>query len=150
MEAWQKVMSAALTAIALGGCATGGVPYKEQADKLAKPNAADGRVFLYRSSMLGAAIQPNVTLNGVVVGSAVPMGVFYVDRPKGTYEVSASTEVEKKATFTLDPGETKYVKLTPTFGILVGRIVPELVDADTARKEMLDLTLIPATGAAKK
>lgn len=108
MKSWQKGLGAALAAIALGGCATGGVPYKEQAEKLAKPEAADGRVFMYRTSMLGAAIQPNVTLNGVVVGSAVPMGVFYVDRPKGTYEVSASTEVEKKATFTLEPGETKY------------------------------------------
>jgi hypothetical protein len=137
-----KLLVAGVVALALAGCATQGAPFKEQEVKLAKPAATDGRIFLFRSSALGFAIQPNVTVNGTVVGTAVPNAVFFVDRPKGTYEIAASTEVEKKLTFTLEAGETKFVRLTPTFGVLVGRIVPELVDAETAKKEMLDLTLI--------
>jgi hypothetical protein len=83
-----------------------------------------------------------VTLNGSVIGSAVPNAAFYADRPKGTYEVTASTEVEKKVSFTLESGEIKYVRLSPTFGIVVARIVPELVSAEEASTALADLTVI--------
>jgi hypothetical protein len=128
--------------IGLAGCATQGVPYKDQEAKLPQLAASDGRVFVYRSSSLGFAVQPTVYLNGAAIGTAVPNAVYFVDRPKGTYEISTSTEVEKKVTFVLDPGEVKYVRLTPTFGLLVGRIVPELVAKDEATKELLDLTFV--------
>jgi len=134
-------LSIAFASIVLGGCATG-TPYKQEAAKLSPPAAGEGRVWMYRDSALGFAIQPDVKLNGVVVGTAVPNAAFYVDRPKGNYEVAASTEVEKKATFTLEAGETKYVRLTPTFGVMVGRIVPELVSAEEAKKALPDLTVV--------
>lgn len=133
--------------LALAGCATQGVPYKEQEAKLPPLAASDGRIFVYRSSSLGFAVQPTVYLNGAAIGTAVPNAVYFVDRPKGTYEITASTEVEKKVTFVLDPAEVKYVRLTPTFGLLVGRIVPELVGKDEAAKELLDLTFITPSAA---
>lgn len=135
-----------IAALALTGCATQGVQYKEQEAKLPQLAASSGRIFIYRSSSLGFAVQPTVYLNGAAIGTAVPNAVYFVDRPKGTYEIAASTEVEKKVTFVLETGEVKYVRLTPTFGVLVGRIVPELVAKDEATKELLDLTLItPST-----
>jgi hypothetical protein len=135
-----------VAALALTGCATQGVPYKEQEAKLPPLATSAGRIFIYRSSSLGFAVQPTVYLNGAAIGTAVPNAVYFVDRPKGTYEIVASTEVEKKVTFVLDTGEIKYVRLTPTFGVLVGRIVPELVAKDEATKELLELTFItPST-----
>lgn len=131
-----------IAALALAGCATQGVPYKEQEAKLPPLAASSGRIFIYRSSSLGLALQPTVYLNGAAIGTAVPKAVYFVDRPKGTYEIAASTEVEKKVTFVLETGEIKYVRLTMNFGVLVGRIVPELVAKDEATKELLDLTLI--------
>jgi len=136
-----------VAAIALAGCATQGVPYKEQEAKLPPLAASAGRIFIYRSSSLGFAVQPTVYLNGAPIGTAVPNAAYFVDRPKGTYEIAASTEVEKKVTFVLDTGEIKYVLLTPTFGVLVGRIVPELVAKDEATKELLELTFITPSPA---
>jgi len=146
MRFQRRTVLVCMATLALVGCATQGVPYKEQEAKLPQLTASGGRIFIYRSSSLGFAVQPSVYLNGVAVGTAVPNAVFFVDRPKGTYEITTSTEVEKKVTFVLDSGEIKYVRLTPTFGLLIGRIVPELVAKDEATKELLDLTLItPST-----
>jgi hypothetical protein len=140
-----RVLAVVLIALGAAGCATQGTPYKQAETTLTPPAAGNGRIWMYRDSALGFAIQPNVTLNGAVVGTAVPNAAFYLDRPKGSYEVAASTEVEKKASFTLEGGEVKYIRLTPTFGVLVGRIVPELVSADEAKKALADLNVITAS-----
>lgn len=144
-----RALAALLIVVGAAGCATQGTPYKQEEAKLTPPAAGNGRIWLYRDSALGFAIQPNVTLNGAVIGSAVPNAAFYVDRPKGTYEVAASTEVEKKASFTLDAGEIKYIRLTPTFGVMVGRIVPELVSAEEAKKALPELTVIAPAQSGK-
>lgn len=144
MKSLFRALFAVLAAAVITGCATQGVPYKDMQAKLTPPAQQQGRIWLYRDSALGFAIQPDVKLNGIVVGSAVPNAAYYVDRPTGTYEVSASTEVEKKAAFSLESGEVKYVRLTPTFGILVGRIVPELVGSEEALKALPELTVISA------
>jgi hypothetical protein len=142
MHALTKILVAIVFAIGVAGCATQGQPFKDQETKVAKLKASEGRIYIYRNSSLGFMVQPSVFVNGAPVGTAVPNAVFFVDRSQGTYEVSASTEVEKKVTFTLVPGEEKYVRLTPAFGLVVGRIVPELVDKETGRTEMMDLSLI--------
>jgi hypothetical protein len=76
------------------------------------------------------------------VGDSKPGGFFFVDLPPGNVEVSTTTEVEKKATFTLERGQTRYVRTSPSFGILVGRIVPELVDTATGESELREMSYI--------
>src|SRR5215470_15137586 len=93
---------------ALAGCATSGPKFTEMTTTTGAPAApGSGRIYFYRTTVLGAAVQPDVRLNGQVVGSAVPRGFFFVDRPAGNYEVTTSTEVERKLTFTLEPGQTR-------------------------------------------
>jgi len=89
-------------------------------------------------------------LNGVVVGESKP-GVFFVDQAAGNKEVSTSTEVEKKLSFTLDPGQTRYVRTVIGLGFFVGRVYPELVDDATGQKEVEDASYIgpPLRQAAK-
>jgi hypothetical protein len=67
----------------------------------------------------------------------------------GLREGAASTEVERKVSFTLESGEIKSVRLTPTCGIVVGRIVPELVSAEEATKALPNLTVIGSARSAK-
>lgn len=138
-----KLLTVAACIALLSACATG-PKYQESAASVPKLRATEGRIYVYRSSGLGGLVQPSVYLNGTEVGSAVPMTVFFVDRTPGSYEVSASTEVEKKVTFSLAQGEQKYVRFTPTFGLIVGRIVPELVDQSTAEAELKELSLVAA------
>jgi len=102
------------------------------------------RIFFYRATALGAAIQPEIRLNGAVVGKAAPHGVFYVDVDPGNMEVVTGSEVEKKLTFQAGPGERRYVRAAVGFGVVVWRVYPELVDEAEAKKEMADLAF---TGA---
>jgi hypothetical protein len=117
-----------LAAVAvLAGCATSGATYTELQAKLAPPPADEGRIFIYRTIILGAAVQPSVKVNGVVVGSAVPHGFMYVDRPAGDYIISTETEVNRTLSLTLAPGQVRYVRLNIGMGFFVGHVWPELV-----------------------
>jgi Protein of unknown function (DUF2846) len=129
-----------LFAFAFSGCATTGAKYSEMKTSLTPQQADLGRIYFYRTANpFGSAIQPSVMLNGENIGSAVPNGFFYVDRPSGNYEVTMSTEVEKKLTFVLDRGQTRYVRMSIGLGLVVGRVIPELVDKDVAESEMQSL-----------
>ena len=123
-------------AVIVAGCATGGQKFKEMSSEMAAPPAGMGRIYFYRTSVFGAAVQPEVKLNGEVVGKAVPQGFFYSDRPPGDYTVTTATEVEKKLTFTLDAGQVRYVRLAISMGVLVGHVYGELVDEPVAVNEM--------------
>lgn len=123
------------------GCATG-PKYPAVASTFASLAADQGRVFIYRSTAMGAAVQPEVKLDGQVIGKAVPMGFFYVDRSLGNYEMMTSTEVDRKLTFTLERGQTRYVRLSISIGFFVGHVYPELVDTDVAQTEIQDCSYI--------
>jgi hypothetical protein len=90
--------------------------------------------------MFGAAIQPDIRLNGQVVGESKPGGFFFVDRPAGSYIAAASTETEKTLSFALDAGETKYVRSTPSLGVMVGRVVLALETPEKAKEELSSLS----------
>lgn len=130
-----------LMALLLFGCATG-AKYSMVASTFPTLAPQKGRIYFYRPSALGAAVQPDIKLNGEKVGSAKPHGFYFVDRDPGNYEVTAATETEKKLTFVLDPGQERYVRLKIQMGVFVGRIVPELVDKPEAEGELKELSYI--------
>ena len=137
MNAWRRYLYLVLAALILGGCATSGQKFSETATTVSTTPAPDmGRIYFYRTMLLGMAVQPEVKVNGEVVGRAVPNGFFYVDRKPGAYEISTTTEVERTLSLTLDKGQTRYVKLSLSIGFVVGHVYPELIDNDVATKEM--------------
>jgi len=109
-----------------------------------------GRIYFYRSSALGAAIKPDILLNGQLVGEMVAHGFFYVDRQPGRYLASAKTEAETTLQIPLEANQTRYVRGYISLGIVVGRPNMELVDANAALQELQDLayTGSSALGAA--
>lgn len=135
-----SILALILPVLLMGGCASSGPKHAEVAEKIPEVAAGLGRIFFYRdSSIMGAVIQPDIRLNGETVGSSTPGGFFFVDRPSGRYIVSTTTEVENKIEFSLEDGQTRYVKTYIGFGLLVGRIYPELVERDQALSIMADL-----------
>ena len=143
-----RIVLVMIAAAVLAGCASG--PKFEVAEKtLPALSPGKARIFFYRPSSLGAAIQPEVRLNGTVVGKAEPNGVFYVDRDPGNMEVVTGSEIDRKLTFTVGPGETRYVKLGVGLGVVVFRIIPELMSAEQAKAHMADLAFVGPSGAAK-
>ena len=139
----------------LGGCASG-PKYSEVSKSIAPIPAGDGRLYFFRSSsMIGAGVQPDIRVDGQVVGSSKPGGFFYVDEPAGSHTAATSTEVEKSTTFTLAAGETKYLRTAISAGLLVGHVDVTIEDPQKAQAEIETLSLSggapasPARAAAK-
>lgn len=131
----------------LGGCAASGPTHQSMEASLPALKADHGRVYFYRpAGMLGAAVQPAIRLDGVVVGESTPNGYFYVDTRAGGHEAATSTGVANKLPFMLDKGETKYIRTRIQRSLIVGHVLPELVGADEARKEIANASF---TGAAR-
>ncbi|MCD9231045.1 DUF2846 domain-containing protein [Ralstonia pseudosolanacearum] len=129
--------------VTMAGCASG-PPYREMATSIPTLAPQNGRLYFFRSSsMIGAAVQPDIKLNGETVGESKPGGFFYVDRPAGHYTVSTATETEKTLSLALDAGETKYVRTAVSVGLAVGRVVPTLADPATAQTAIEGLSYAP-------
>ncbi len=137
------------TVVFLSACATG-PKLSEMKSSIPTLKAGEGRIYFYRSSsMMGAAIQPSISLNGQEVGTSKPGGFFFVDRAPGPMEVATATEVEKKLTFVLEAGQTRYIRTRVGFGIVAGRVYPELVDNAEGEKEMADASYTGSKPAAR-
>lgn len=137
-----RLCAAVSLSILMTACASGPKMAEVQAS-IPTLKADQGRIYFYRtSSMVGAAIQPAINVNGAVVGDSKPGGFFFVDQAPGVKEVSTATEVEKKLTFTLEPGQTRYVKTSIGFGVVAGRVYPELVEEAVAERELQETSYI--------
>ncbi|OIR15142.1 hypothetical protein GALL_42610 [mine drainage metagenome] len=133
----------------LQGCASG-PSYSAMANSIPPVPADKGRIYFYRPSVLGAAIQPAVRVDGVAVGKAQSEGFFYVDLAPGSHVVETTTEVSRRLTFLLGKGQTRYVKLAISIGFAVGHVYPELVDDAVGQKGVQDCKYIgtaPSMGA---
>jgi hypothetical protein len=140
----------ASVAALVSGCATG-PRYAEVGESIAPLAAGEGRIYFFRSNSLwGFAIQPDIRLNDVVVGSSKPGGFFYVDRPAGSYIGAATTETEKTLSFVLAAGETKYIRTSLGSGVLVGRIILDLEDPSKAQTEIESLSFTGVVNTGTK
>jgi hypothetical protein len=131
------------------GCATTGVEYA-QAERSLGPLSQDrARVYFYRdASMMGAAIQPLILLDGLAVGRSQPGGYFVIDVAPGDHVASSTTEVEHKVSLQLTPGSTTYVASSISFGLVVGRITLSVQNENTARSVIAGLRMTPALASS--
>ncbi|MCH9694338.1 MAG: DUF2846 domain-containing protein [Gammaproteobacteria bacterium] len=129
------VVGAVVALFLVGGCASGPT-FEEYASSMEAVSADNGRIYIYRVSSLGAAIQPKVRINEEVVGKAVPKGFFYVDKPPGQYVISTTTEAERNLSLSLAAGEEKYVRLEVKMGLFAGHVKPVLVDSADGKEEL--------------
>ena len=119
----------------LVGCASG-PRYADYVNNIPMLNKQQSRLFIYRTNPLGGAIQPNVKVDGITVCNAVPKGFIFSDVKPGDHKVQCSTEVKRVLSFTIKPGQTKYIRLDVSMGFFVGHISPKLVDKDIALREL--------------
>lgn len=125
----RRVLATALlacTAALLSGCASG-PKFEQMQSSLPQLGPGFGRIFIYRqTTMVGAAHVPEIRLNGERVGTAPVTTFFYLDRPAGSYVVSAKIDSERSMSFVLAAGETKYVRAYVNFGLVMGNVAFEL------------------------
>jgi len=130
-----KNLAVILLSVYLAGCATG-PKFSEISASFATVSPDKGRIYIYRNSALGAAIQPEVRVNDEITGKAVANGFYYIDRAPGNYKIKTSTEVERQLSLVLEKGQTRYVRLNVSMGFFVGHVYPELVENSIGEKEI--------------
>ena len=134
-----RVLPWGLMAAFIAGCASG-PKFADVQSSIPALDAKQGRIYFYReSSMVGAAVQPSIMLNGEKVGDSTPGGFFLVDRAPGRYVATASTEVERNAQFTLSAAETVYIRTRVTMGALVGHVQVEVATPSMFNAAVADL-----------
>lgn len=124
---------------AIAGCASG-PKFSEMQSKIPTLASSEGRIYIYRDSLFGAAIVPAVYVNGQEVGRSLANSFFFIDRPPGEYKVAATTEVEKSVSLALAAGESKFVKVSIGLGLFAGRPNFELVNESGARTALQSLS----------
>ncbi len=142
------LFASCLFALALSACASG-VQFTEMNPSTMPRDQDFGRIFLYRTTVVGAALRPDIRLNGEKIGEAVAQGFFYVDRPPGNYEVVTSTEVDRKVTFVLEKGQARFIRFSVSMGFFVGHVYGELVDSAVGLEEIKQCKYAGAEEAAK-
>ncbi|MCA4904066.1 MAG: DUF2846 domain-containing protein [Rhodocyclaceae bacterium] len=139
---WLRAFVISVASILAAGCATG-PSFNDMKSKMPDLGKDTGRVFIYRDSSRGAAMQPQIAVNGKTVGTSRANGFFFVDLPAGEHRVSAATEVERSLTLALAGGQTRYVRAYISFGLLVGRINFDLVNAEAGEAAVAGLAYSP-------
>lgn len=138
MKTIKQIILFSFIGLIMVSCATSGPKYSEMVNSTPPLSNAEGRVYIYRTSALGAAVQPDVKLDGNVVGKAVAKGFFYVDLAAGNHRIATSTEVERELTFHVGEGQTRYVRLDVSMGFFVAHVYPDLVEEEKAVSEIGD------------
>lgn len=123
----------------LAGCASGPKISESGAITTSVPKGKS-QVIVYRDGILGAAMQPAVTLDGQEVGRCIPNGAFNVYTTPGKHELSATTEVTRGIMIATVSGRTTYVRCSIGFGVMVGRPNFEEVPAAVGAGEIQSLT----------
>ena len=120
-------LALALAAVIMTGCASG-PSYSAYKESIPPLNPEKGRIYFYRTAVLGAAVQPAVRVNGVETGTAKSKGFFFYDCAPGEYVIETSTEVTRKLSLVITKAQERYVRLNISMGFMVGHVYPELVD----------------------
>ena len=133
-----KVLVAALVVVTSGlvGCASG-PKYTDIEDKFPPIPSGQGRVFFYRdNSFTGAAVKPDVKVDGIKVGKSTPGGFFFIDRSPGTHVVRIKTGEKYELELELRAAQTLYVRTKVAWGSWVGRVRPVLEGEELAMKTL--------------
>ncbi len=131
-----KLFLIVIMVFALFSCATSGPKFSEYQSSMPEVTTEKGRIYLYRTAIVGAALKPRIYINDEEVGKSVAKGFFYVDLAPGNYEIRTSTEVKRTLSLTLDKEQTRYVRFKVSMGFFVGHVYPELVESEVGQSEI--------------
>lgn len=139
-RSWMAALGAAVVLL-LQGCAATGPKGSEMATTLSSVPPGYGRIVFFRSgSFVGGGVQPDIRVDGQVVGQSKPGGFFYADVAPGKHVASASTETTANLEIQVVAGQTHYVRSAIGMGLLVGRVVLTIEGQVTARGELPTLS----------
>jgi hypothetical protein len=138
---WLKRTVLIPLALSVAACASGASISETPKAQTSIPEGKT-RIVVYRTQVLGAAIQPEVLVDGQPTGNCQPNGAFLVDVPAGIHTVSASTESTATAKVDTSDSPIAYVECSIGFGLFIGRpkLVPVMPETGAAVSNDLVLT----------
>jgi hypothetical protein len=135
-----------VVAASLAGCASGPTGGETLTDNV-RPSAA--RLVIYRTSVVGLAVQPNYVVDGRVIGGSQPAGFVVCELPPGPHEVAVnnmplSTNLfghgSEKVSVDLRAGSTAHLSADPQMGIVTpGQITLIQVTENQGRADTANL-----------
>ena len=135
-------IAAKLLAVAIvAGCATGeSLTEKGIEASATKPGMT--RIVVYRDGVMGAAVQPEITVDSKPTGKCQPNGVFLVDVEPGVHRLTATTESTSAIDVDTKKYPVAYVKCSIGLGFFVGRPSLTQVPSEAGATETRDLAVI--------
>jgi hypothetical protein len=98
--------------LVLAGCGSHSARMDEVQPTLPALDPDSGRIFFYRVHRMEdpGRLHPPIILHGEYVGQFKPGAFFFLDVAPGDKEVAVGSNVEPQLRFTLQRGETRYVR----------------------------------------
>ncbi|MEH6472987.1 MAG: DUF2846 domain-containing protein [Halopseudomonas sp.] len=143
-----KKIIAALTVVAsayLTGCAS--VPMESVEEDLARkefnaPPEGKAGLYLYRDSMLGAALKKTVYIDGEMIGETAPKTYFYQDIAPGEHQLSTESEFsDNLMKLMTESGKNYYVRQYIRMGAFIGGANLELMSEKEGQQGVLECKL---------
>ena len=135
----------------LAGCASSGPTGKELLTGSIKPDKA--RLVVYRSNVMGFAVQPDVNIDSKKIGQATPNGFLVCELPPGKHTVSVGNFAlnvnfgggTDKWDLDLAPGTTTFVQADIKPGLTVGVVTLNQVTEQQGVNETASLYRVEST-----
>jgi len=129
----------------LSGCAT--VPLASDAEDQSRkqftsppPNIAG--LYIYRNSILGAALKKTLSLDGEVIGESAAMTYFYRELEPGKHILATESEFSDNiTTLNIEGGKNYYIKHFIKFGVFIGGADFTFVSEEVGQKGVLECKL---------
>jgi len=139
-------LATALAASLLSGCASVPMDSPEKtalAKQFNPPSEGHSGLYIYRDSILGAALKKDIWVDGECVGETVPK-IFFYEEVVGDKEHTISTESEFSPNDLLvktESGKNYFVNQYIKLGAFVGGANLELVDEATGKQAVAQLDM---------
>ncbi|MCP5306766.1 MAG: DUF2846 domain-containing protein [Chromatiaceae bacterium] len=150
----KNVLTTAILALVLGGCASVPMESVEQsmdAKQFNPPPANKAGLYIYRDSSFGAALKKDIWVDGRCVGESAPNTFFY-EVVGGDVAHTISTESEfspNNLAINTDAGKNYFVRQYIKFGVFVGGAGLELMDTEAGMNAVSKLELAKSGTCSK-
>ncbi|MGF1724030.1 DUF2846 domain-containing protein [Photobacterium nomapromontoriensis] len=137
------LLTAAFLLSMLSGCAT--VPMADSKDDaLAKsfptPPAGQSGLYIYRDSVVGAALKKDIYVNGEIIGESAPQVYFYKVVPAGENVLSTESEFsDNYLSIITEPEKNYFIRNYIKLGLFVGGANLEQIEETKGKEAVLGL-----------
>lgn len=138
----------------ISGCATIPMETKEASAKAKSfnpPSEGNAGLYIYRDSILGAALKKDIWVDDKCIGESAPKVFFYED-VKGNQEHKISTESEfspNNLLIKVESNKNYFVRQYIKMGAFVGGANLELVEEEEGKKAIAELDMAKKGSCSK-